>query len=168
MAIISKQEPGTAVNLPPWPQGELCPKGPHIGQCIEIEERYGFKYYNDYKKQEVVEDQIIFLFSVVHNGVEYQIPSRWMSMSGNPKSNLSKFLASWLGDVPDSFDTDTLKEKYAFLNISHYVGKMATYANIQSIMPAPSHMTMPQNAAAVITKAVVKESVEEPDSEIPF
>ena len=172
MAILgSSTSSDSNIFAAPWQFEEACPTGPHVATCVDLEDQYGVtvpKYGAPGQTQ--VKDRTCFKFEIDVKGVKYGIASKWMNISSHEKASLVKFITNWQGEIPENFDTKTLKGKQAFISVSWQASNDGerNYANITSIMPVPegysvpapvaASISMPEGAAEVVAE-VVAESV---------
>lgn len=134
MAII--QEP-TANG---FDTGALAPAGTFVATCLDIQDQFGVdrpKFENPQETEKLDITRFLFGFSGQDNQT-YKVQSFEFRISGSPKSNLIKFLTSWLGSPPKyGWDYCELKAQGAMITVAHKQSRdgTKTYANIVGISP---------------------------------
>jgi len=138
MAILTTPKTSAFSNL-----GEPPPKGMHLAVCLDVvdtfndrvliyERPYGSENEDDYEYK----NHETFIFGVkCKDGSLRKITSRAMPISLHEKSNLRKFLTSWMGESPkDGLDSSKLKGKEAQLTLIEALNKKGnTYIRIEAI-----------------------------------
>ena len=139
---MAKLTPPTASG----PQLPLAPAGQHTAVCFKIEDQFGVERASfDNPAIKELKDVTRFTFGFLDaRGQPQLVQSFEFGISGNPKSNLMKFLLAWLGSAaPMGWDYCEMKGRGAMMNIQHVPSKKqagVVYANIASISPVPSQM----------------------------
>ena len=120
--------------------GDLAPAGTHIATCLEVQDQFGVerpKFENPNEKETL--DVTRFLFGLRgQDGRSYRVQSFEFRISGSPKSNLFKFLTSWIGYPPKyGWDYCELKGQGAMITVAHKQSRdgTKTYANLIGISP---------------------------------
>lgn len=120
--------------------GDLAPAGAQIATCLEIQDQFGVerpKFENPNEKETLDVTRFLFGFRG-QDGRSYRVQSFEFRISGSPKSNLFKFLTSWLGNPPKyGWDYCELKGQGAMITVAHKQSRdgTKTYANIVGISP---------------------------------
>ncbi len=120
--------------------GDLAQSGTHIATCLEIQDQFGVerpKFENPNEKETLDVTRFLFGFRG-QDGCTYRVQSFEFRISGSPKSNLFKFLTSWLGNPPKyGWDYCELKGQGAMITVAHKQSRdgSKTYANIVGISP---------------------------------
>lgn len=120
--------------------GDLAQSGTHIATCLEIQDQFGVerpKFENPNEKETLDVTRFLFGFRG-QDGRTYRVQSFEFRISGSPKSNLFKFLTSWLGNPPKyGWDYCELKGQGAMITVAHKQSRdgSKTYANIVGISP---------------------------------
>lgn len=138
----------------PWDLSKepLPPEGTFFATCLGVEDRFGVERpaFNDPTQIEK-QDLTWFLFGFRdEKGAPHRIATREMKISGSEKSNLFKFLRSWLGKpFPYGQDYASMKAKPALITISHVARKSGDgcYASIVTVAPVPAGMQAQRPAA---------------------
>lgn len=118
----------------------LAPAGTYIATCLEVQDQFGVerpKFENPQEKE--ILDVTRFLFGFKgQDGRPYKVQSFEFRISGSPKSNLFKFLTSWLGSPPKyGWDYCELQGQGAMITVAHKQSRdgTKTYANLVGISP---------------------------------
>ena len=118
----------------------LAPAGTYIATCLEVQDQFGVerpKFENPQEKD--ILDCTRFLFGFKgQDGRPYKVQSFEFRISGSPKSNLFKFLTSWLGSPPKyGWDYCELQGQGAMITVAHKQSRdgSKTYANLVGISP---------------------------------
>lgn len=116
MAIITAPEQfGFAIEA-------LAPAGTYVATCLDIEDQFGVdrpKFENPQETEELDVTRFLFGFRGP-DGQIYKVQSFEFRISGSPKSNLIKFLTSWLGQAPKyGWDYCELKGQGAMITVAH-------------------------------------------------
>lgn len=120
--------------------GDLAQSGTHIATCLEIQDQFGVerpKFENPNEKETLDVTRFLFGFRS-QDGRTNRVQSFEFRISGSPKSNLFKFLTSWLGNPPKyGWDYCELKGQGAMITVAHKQSRdgSKTYANIVGISP---------------------------------
>lgn len=120
--------------------GDLAQSGTHIATCLDIQDQFGVerpKFENPNEKETLDVTRFLFGFRG-QDGRTYRVQSFEFRISGSPKSNLFKFLTSWLGSPPKyGWDYCELKGQGAMITVAHKQSRdgSKTYANIVGISP---------------------------------
>ena len=120
--------------------GDLALAGTHIATCLEVQDQFGVerpKFENPQEKETLDVTRFLFGFKG-QDGRPYKVQSFEFRISGSPKSNLYKFLTSWLGSPPKyGWDYCELKGQGAMITVAHKQSRdgTKTYANIVGISP---------------------------------
>ena len=120
--------------------GDLAPAGTYIATCLEVQDQFGVerpKFENPNEKETLDVTRFLFGFRG-QDGRSYRVQSFEFRISGSPKSNLFKFLTSWLGNPPKyGWDYCELKARGAMITVAHKQSRDGTksYANIVGISP---------------------------------
>ena len=120
--------------------GDLAPAGTYIATCLEIQDQFGVerpKFENPQEKELLDVTRFLFGFHG-QDGRPSKVQSFEFRISGSPKSNLFKFLTSWLGTPPKyGWDYCELKGQGAMITVAHKQSRdlTKTYANIVGISP---------------------------------
>lgn len=100
----------------------LAPAGTHIATCLDINDQFNVQRPN-FDNPALMESRDVtrFLFGFrTPNGKTHLIESFEFRISGSPKANLMKFLASWLGRPPEfGWDYCELKGEGALIEVAH-------------------------------------------------
>ena len=153
MATLTAPAPSPAHSLFES-EGEIPPRGTHIGTCIATKDAYGVERRKFQSDQTEKVDLTAFQFGIRDRaGRPFKIATRSLRLSGHPKSGLFQFLTSWLGEPPAyNLDLATLKGRKALLTIAHEPSRTrpgVVYARIVGIAPVPEGFEAPAPAAAV-------------------
>lgn len=130
--------------------GPTAPAGAYIATCLDIQDQFGVerpKFENPAETEKLDVTRFLFGFKGP-DGQLYKVQTYEMRISGNPKSNLFKFLLSWLGDNPKyGWDYCELRGRGAMITVGNRESRdgTRTYANIMGIAPV-----MPQLQAQVL------------------
>lgn len=124
--------------------GPPAPEGQHVATCTAVVDAAEVSR-TDFQGNPEVLDVTRFLFQYDHNGEVVHVQTREMRQSADNRSNLYKFLASWLGEAPvvdGSWDYQTMMGQQALIKVAHQVSVRSgnTYAIIENIMPVPAQM----------------------------
>lgn len=145
--------------------GELAPAGDFVATCIDIDDQFGVTRQKFQSTETELVDETRFLFGFLSpDGQQHFVQTFEMRISGNPKSNLFKFLSAWLGRPPEmGWDYCELKGQGAIIRVEHRTGKTTgkVYAVISSISPVKT--TLADHSAQVIPAA----SFSLPDGQAP-
>lgn len=120
--------------------GDLAPAGTYVATCLEVQDQFGVersKFENPNEKETLDVTRFLFGFRG-QDGRIYRVQSFEFRISGSPKSNLFKFLTSWLGNPPKyGWDYCELKGQGAMITVAHKQSRdgTKTYANIVGISP---------------------------------
>lgn len=120
----------------------LAPAGTHIATCLEINDQFGVQRPN-FDNPFILEPRDVtrFLFGFrTPDGGRYLVESFEFRISGSPKANLMKFLASWLGRRPEfGWDYCELKGQGALIEVARKASTdgVRTFANITALQPVP-------------------------------
>jgi len=120
--------------------GSLALPGTHIATCLDIQDQFGVerpKFENPQEKELLDVTRFLFGFKG-QDGRPYKVQSFEFRISGSPKSNLYKFLTSWLGSPPKyGWDYCELKGQGAMITVAHKQSRDGTkiYANLVGISP---------------------------------
>ena len=120
--------------------GDLALAGTHIATCLEVQDQFGVerpKFENPQEKETLDVTRFLFGFKG-QDGRPYKVQSFEFRISGSPKSNLYKFLTSWLGSPPKyGWDYCELKGQGAMITVAHKQSRdgTKTYANLVGISP---------------------------------
>ncbi len=120
--------------------GALAPAGTYVATCLDIEDQFGVdrpKFENPQETEKLDVTRFLFGFRGQDNQ-SYKVQSFEFRISGSPKSNLIKFLTSWLGNPPKyGWDYCELKGQGAMITVAHKQSRdlTKTYANIVGISP---------------------------------
>lgn len=120
--------------------GALAPAGTYIATCIDVQDQFGVerpKFENPQEKENLDVTRFLFGFKG-QDGQPHLVQSFEFRISGSPKSNLFKFLTSWLGHPPKyGWDYCELKAQGAMITVSHKQSRdgSKTYANLIGIAP---------------------------------
>jgi len=118
----------------------LAPAGTYIATCLEVQDQFGVerpKFENPQEKEILDVTRFLFGFNG-QDGRPYKVQSFEFRISGSPKSNLFKFLTSWLGSPPKyGWDYCELKAQGAMITVAHKLSRdgSKTYANLVGISP---------------------------------
>lgn len=120
----------------------LAPAGTHIATCLDINDQFGVQRPNfDNPALMEARDVTRFLFGFrTPDGGHHLVESFEFRISGSPKANLMKFLASWLGRPPEfGWDYCELKGEGALIEVTRKASTdgVRTFANITAIQPVP-------------------------------
>lgn len=134
MAIITQPE-ASGFDI-----GALAPAGTYVATCLDVQDQFGVdrpKFENPQETEKL--DVTRFLFGFRGNDAQpYRVQSFEFRISGSPKSNLFKFLTSWLGHPPKyGWDYCELKGQGAMITVAHKLSRdgTKTYANLIGISP---------------------------------
>jgi len=124
--------------------GPPSPEGQYVATCTAIVDASDVER-TDFQGNPEVLDVTRFLFQYEHNGETVHVQTREMRQSADNRSNLYKFLSSWLGDAPvvdGSWDYQEMMGQQALIKVAHQVSNRSgnTYAIIENIMPVPAQM----------------------------
>ena len=120
--------------------GDLAPAGTYVATALEVQDQFGVerpKFENPNEKETLDVTRFLFGFKG-QDGRSYRVQSFEFRISGSPKSNLFKFLTSWLGNPPKyGWDYCELKGQGAMITVAHKQSRdgTKTYANIVGISP---------------------------------
>lgn len=120
--------------------GALAPAGTYVATCLDIQDQFGVdrpKFENPQEMEKLDVTRFLFGFRSP-DGQIYKVQSFEFRISGSPKSNLIKFLTSWLGHAPKyGWDYCELKTQGAMITVAHKQSRdlTKTYANIVGISP---------------------------------
>lgn len=120
--------------------GDLAPAGTYVATALEVQDQFGVerpKFENPNEKETLDVTRFLFGFKG-QDGRSYRVQSFEFRISGSPKSNLFKFLTSWLGNPPKyGWDYCELKGQGAMVTVAHKQSRdgTKTYANIVGISP---------------------------------
>ncbi len=134
MAILTQPEPSG------FELGPLAPNGTYVATSLEIQDEFGVerpKFENPQESEKLDVTRFLFGFKGP-DGKLYKVQSFEFRISGSTKSNLFKFLTSWLGQAPKyGWDYCELKGHGAMITVSHKLSRdgTKTYANIVGISP---------------------------------
>ena len=79
--------------------GDLAPVSTFVATCLDVQDQFGVersKFENPNEKETLDVTRFLFGFQG-QDGRSYRVQSFEFRISGSPKSNLFKFLTSWLG-----------------------------------------------------------------------
>lgn len=134
MAVITQPESnGFAIEA-------LAPAGTFIATCLDVQDQFGVerpKFENPQEKETLDVTRFLFGFRG-QDGKFHKVQSFEFRISGSPKSNLFKFLTSWLGHPPKyGWDYCELKGQGAMITVAHKQSRdgSKTYANLVGIAP---------------------------------
>lgn len=134
MAVIKQPESnGFAIEA-------LAPAGTFIATCLDVQDQFGVerpKFENPQEKETLDVTRFLFGFRG-QDGKVHKVQSFEFRISGSPKSNLFKFLTSWLGHPPKyGWDYCELKGQGAMITVAHKQSRdgSKTYANMVGIAP---------------------------------
>lgn len=172
MAKLTPQKKTGGSNETSYPEcntDTLPPDGQHLAVCANVIDYEDVERKVFQSEATKVTSVTRFLFSYTVQGHTHYVETKEMQISTNEKSNLMKFLSSWLGHAPDlSGEWDYVehqKGQPALLDIAHQPSKMGdrVYVNINNIMPVPEAL---KNAAQA--NLVDDVLIEAPADEDPF
>lgn len=118
--------------------GEPPPAGTYLAVCLDVIDLYGVERKKFQSEELETVDVTRFVFGVkTKSGALHKIASRELKISGSPKSNMMKFIKSWIGEAPKAgWDTAELKGKGAQITVSAEESRNGkTYNNITGIAP---------------------------------
>jgi len=124
----------------------LPPDGQHLAVCANVIDYEDVERKVFQSEATKVTSVTRFLFSYTVQGNTHYVETKEMQISTNEKSNLMKFLSSWLGHAPDlsgEWDyIEHMKGQPALLDIAHQPSRMGdrVYVNINNIMPVPEQL----------------------------
>ena len=120
----------------------VAPAGTYVGTNLEITDVFGVErpaFQNPSKKETLNATRFLFGFQGT-DGKLHRVQSFEFRISGNPESNLFRFLNSWLGRPPE-YGTDycDLVGEAALITVVHRQSSdgTKTFANIAAISPVP-------------------------------
>jgi hypothetical protein len=118
--------------------GDPPPAGTYLAVCTDVIDLYGVER-KKFESEEMEKcDMTRFIFGVkAKSGRLHLIATREMKISGSPKSNLMKFVKSWLGEAPKAgWDTAECKGAGAQITVAAEEARNGkTYHNIAGIAP---------------------------------
>jgi hypothetical protein len=120
--------------------GPTAPAGAYIATCLDIQDQFGVerpKFENPSEMETLDVTRFLFGFKAA-DGQIYKVQTYEMRISGNPKSNLFKFLTAWLGELPKyGWDYCGLKGRGAMITVRNQESRdgSRTYASIVGIAP---------------------------------
>lgn len=120
----------------------LAPAGTYPGTNLDIKDVFGVErpaFRDPSKKETLNVARFLFGFRGT-DGKLYRVQSFEFRVSGNPDSNLFRFLTSWLGRPPEyGVDYCELKGEPALITVAHRQSRdgTKTFANIAAISPVP-------------------------------
>lgn len=125
----------------------LPPAGQFTATCIDIRDYMDVERKIYGSEETELTNVTRFLFEFADAAGTHYIETREMKISSDDRSNLMRFLTSWLGHAPSlEGDWDYLVEmkgQPALLTVAHQPSKMGDrmWANILTIMAVPEGMT---------------------------
>ena len=141
--IPNKKTGGNETSFDQCSTDTLPADGQHLAKCVDVVD------YEDVERKVYGSDATEitsvtrFLFGYEANGQTHHVETKEMKISADERSNLIRFLPSWLGHAPDlSGEWDYvvhMKGESALLDVAHQPSRMGdrVYANINNIMPVP-------------------------------
>jgi hypothetical protein len=142
--------------------GPTAPAGAYIATCLDIEDQFGVerpKFENPNEMETLDVTRFLFGFQAP-DGTIYKVQTYEFRISGSPKSNLYKFLTSWLGDSPKyGWDYCELKGRGAMITVRNQESRdgSRTYASIVGIAPVMDQLrgqVLPLSVFATNNEAV--------------
>ena len=124
----------------------LPPQGQFAATCIDIKDYMDVERKVYGSEETELTNVTRFLFKYADPSGEHHIETREMKISSDDRSNLMRFLTSWLGHAPSlEGDWDYLVEmmgKAALITVAHQPSKLGdrVWANILNIMAVPAAM----------------------------
>jgi len=149
--------------------GPIAPAGAYIATCLDIQDQFGVerpKFENPSEMEKLDVTRFLFGFRAKDGNI-YKVQTYEFRISGNPKSNLYKFLTAWLGNPPQyGWDYCELKGRGATITVRNQESRdgSRTYASIIGIAPVLEQLqdqVLPLSMFATDTEAVQ----EVPDSQ---
>lgn len=118
---------------------ELCPEGTFVAVIGRIDDVFGVSRpkFDNPNETELV-DETRFTFGVVVDQRAYRVQTFAMRISGNPKSNLVKFLTQLIGRPPQlGWDYCELQGTGCVLTVAHKQNRdgSRTYGNVVGVRP---------------------------------
>lgn len=140
---------GIVVNEKKNANFEIAPEGAFPAKCYRIIDLGTHIIMGQYgaKSQRLIQFYFELPTEFTSEHKPFVILSRRFNVTFGDKSNLTKFLKSWIrADYCDGFDFSSLLGRSAFLTVVHTPDAKdpgVIYANIASIMPLPAGMSVP-------------------------
>ena len=144
-------------------------EGQYTAICVDIIEKYNVETQWGAKNKV----GIIFATDAPYREDQPQTVSRWFTASMHPKANLRAFVESWFGKkLPKdstNFDTEKLIGCKAALQVVHNEAGDTVYANIDTVMKAPTgcKLTIPGDYVRHKDRELEEAAVSKPNFDDP-